>query len=108
MAVKLKMLKKVDILGCTYKVIWEKSHNGGSFSWGKSEIRIGIEAMHKDPLYTFSILSHEIMEATYAMMGARFDNGRISEDYLFNFNHQTFENAIQIHTQAISQFIDWK
>ena len=52
------------------------------------------------------ILSHEIMEIILSMMGARFSNGRTMDNYLFNFCHQTFENAIQVHTQTISKFIN--
>lgn len=102
------MIKEVEILSSTFKIIWDKKSDDGSFSWVNSEIKIGIKSISKDPLYTFQVISHEIMEIILVGMGARFMNGRTGENYLFNFEHQTFENAIQIHSQTISKFILWK
>lgn len=86
-------------------MIYDKHHNGGSFNMGKSEITIGINCIDKDPNWTLSIISHEIMEIILLTMGARFSNGRLENDYLFNFNHQTFENAIQLHSSILVKFI---
>lgn len=102
---QIKMISQVDLLASTFNIRWDKTHDGGSFNCSNSEIVIGIKSMKIDPLYTFQILSHEIMEIILVMMGARFANGRTGENYLFNFDHQTFENAIQIHAQAISKFL---
>jgi hypothetical protein len=102
---KINLIKSVEILSSKFTVIYEKDNNGGSFSWSDSTIRIGIKSFKKDPLYTFGIISHEIMEVILVGMGARFASARTGENYLFNFDHQTFENAIQIHMQAISKFI---
>lgn len=106
--VKIKKLKEIEIMSSKFKIFWDKDHDGGSFSWTDSEIRVGIKSYHKDPLYTLNILSHEIMELILCTMGGRYENGRINENYLFNFDHQTFEDAIKVHTQTISKFIEWK
>lgn len=102
---ELKRINKVEIMSFTFKVKWNKSHNGGRFDMSKSIIEIGYKDYDIDPLYTISVISHEVMEAIMCMMGARYESEREHCKYLFNFNHQTFENAIQIHTQVMSKFI---
>ena len=106
--VKIKMIKEVEILSSTFKIVWDKTNDAGSFNWSNSEIKIGIKSVSKDPSYTLQVISHEVMEIILVGMGGRFVNGRTEENYLFNFDHQTFENAMQIHTQTISKFIQWK
>ena len=105
---KLNFIKKIQILSFDLSVKWDKTHDGGSFDLENSEITIGIKNYHKDPSYTFSIISHEIMEMILACMNARYSSSRMDNNYLFNFGHQTFENAIQIHAGAISKFINQK
>lgn len=102
---KINLINEVKILSSNFTVIYEEDNDGGSFSWSDSTIRIGTKSFEKDPLYTFGVISHEIMEIILVGMGARFANGRTADNYLFNFDHQTFENAIQIHTQALSKII---
>jgi len=105
MTLHIKKLKKIEILSSNFDVIWDKTNDRGSFSWSKSTITVGCKSMHKDPLYTFSVLSHEIMEAILVGKGCRFESGRTGDNFLFNFSHQEFENAIQLHIQAITKFI---
>ncbi len=102
---KIKFLKQIEIFSVVYDIIWDKSHNGGSVSCYEGKIVVGTKDYHKDPVYTFGVLSHEILECIFIHMGARYDNPRIGNNYLFNFNHQTFENAIEIHTSLLSKFI---
>lgn len=102
---KIKKLKKIQILSADFYIEWNKTHDGGSFSWSNTKIEIGIKSIKKDPLYTFQIISHEVMEVILVAMGARFENGRTGENYLFNLDHQTFENAIQIHSAVILKFL---
>jgi hypothetical protein len=102
---KLNFIKTIDIMCSTFNVVWDKTTDAGSYSWMDSEIRIGIKHYKKDPLYTFAVINHEVMELILGIMGARFQNGRTSDNYLFNFDHQTFENAIQVHSQTIAKFI---
>lgn len=102
---EIKFIKSVEILSSNFRIVWDKKNDGGNFSWSKGEIVIGIKSVKTDPIYTFSIISHEVMEVILSGMGARFDSSRTGENFLFNFDHQTFENAIQIHTQTLSKFI---
>lgn len=98
------MINSVEIMASRFSVIWDKSSDGGSFSWADSLLTIGVKSYKKDPLYTMQILSHEVMEVILVSMGGRFSNSRTNDNYLFNFDHQTFETAIRIHTQVISKF----
>jgi len=102
---KLKFLKEITILSCRFGIIWDKQNDGGAFSISEGSIIIGIKCYKKDPGYTFNVLMHEISEAIHTMMGNRFDNGRISEDYLFNFGHQSFETHNELLAQTIIKFI---
>lgn len=105
MAIGINFIKKVDIMASSFAVIWDKTNDAGYFSWSDCEIKIGVKNYKKDPTYTFSVLSHEIMELLFVMMGVRFINNRTGDNYLFNFDHQTFENLIQIHTSIMIKFI---
>ena len=93
------------ILSSRFEVVYNKSSDGASFSWSEGRITIGVKSVNKDPTYTFSVISHEVMEVILVGMGARFASTRTGENYLFSFDHQTFENAIQIHAQVLTSFI---
>ncbi len=101
---QLNFIKEITILACKFEVVWDKDSDGGSFDVKNGVITIGVQSYKKDPVYTFSILSHELMECILTMMGARWYNPRDGH-LLFNFNHQTFENAIEIHSQSLVKFI---
>lgn len=103
--VKIRRIKKIMICSSEFKVIWSKKGNGGAFSFKECTITIGCRDYEKDPLYVMSVISHEIMEIIIEFLGGRFQNGRTDTNYLFNFDHQTFENAIQLHIQAMASFI---
>jgi len=103
--VKIKYIKEIEILSSNFKIVWDKTTDSGSFSWANAEIKIGIKSVSKDPLYTISIISHEVMEIILTGMGSRYSNTRTGENYLFSFCHQSFENAMQIHTQSIMKFL---
>lgn len=102
---KLKQIKEIEIMSSLFKIEYDKKDDGGKFSLGDAKITIGIKSIKTDPLYTFSVISHEVMEIICCQMGLRFDNIRTGYNFLFSFNHMEFETAIRIHAQAISKFI---
>lgn len=104
MNIQIKQIPQINILSSTFTLAWDKTSNGGYFSFSSGQIKIGIKDIKKDPIYVLSVISHEVMEIILVSMGARFDNERTGENYLFNFDHQTFENAIQIHTEIMQKF----
>lgn len=103
--VKIRFIHSFEMLGSTIRVTWDKNSGGGFFNWGESKMVIGLKNYKDDPMYTYSIISHEVMEMILVAMGGRYANGRTGENYLFNFDHQTFENAIQVHTQVMAKFL---
>jgi hypothetical protein len=102
----INKVKEITILANRFEIIYDETHNGGAFNFSAGTIEIGTKSLEKDPLYVISIISHEVMEAILECMGARYADPRISGNYLFSFNHQTFENAIQLHTEIMSKFYD--
>ena len=102
---KLNLIKQVSIFTYVFDIEYDKNSDGASFSFTNRIMKIGIKSIKKDPKYVLSIISHELMEAIFIQLGARYDNICIENNYLFSFNHQTFENAIQIHTELLTKFI---
>jgi hypothetical protein len=102
---KINQLKQITILSNTFDIVWNKTHNGGSFSFGSGVIEIGTQCLKKEPLYVYSIISHEVMEAIQVTMGTRFTNSREPDKYTFLQTHQEFENAIQLHTEIMVKFL---
>ena len=105
---KLKLIKEVTFLSSRFNMVYDKTSSGGSFSYATREIKIGTKNLKSDPAFVLSIISHEIMEAILVSMGARWDNTRVEEYYHFHFDHQTFEDMINVHTQVLIQFIQTK
>ena len=64
--IKIKLLKDVEILSSVYKITYDNKNNGGSFSCSKATINIGTSCIKNDPLYTLSVISHEIFELILA------------------------------------------
>lgn len=102
---RLKRPKELVILSHTFKITYNPKHSGGRFSFSEGIIEIGTKCIKREPLYTFGIISHEVMEVILVAMGCRYDNPRLENAYLFSFNHQSFENAIEIHADIMSKFI---
>ncbi len=102
---KIKFIKEVEIMALKFSIKWDKTHDGGCFNLSEGIIEIGFKDYKRDPLYTISILSHELMEIILQRLGARYINAREQGKYLFSFNHQTFETAIQIHTEVMMKFL---
>lgn len=101
---KIKQVKQIVILANKVDITWDKTHGGGSFNLAEGKMNIGIKHIQNDPMYVLSIISHEIMEAIFVLMGARILGARLENNYIFHFDHQTFENAIQLHTELMLKF----
>lgn len=103
--IKINFVKSIDILSNKFEITYPKDTDGGFFCCGSGVMRIGVKSYKKDPKYTLMIISHEVMEIILLLMGGRFSSSRTENNYLFNFDHQTFENAIQMHTDIMAKFI---
>lgn len=102
---KIRQIKEITIYANKIDITWDKTHGGGSFNLANGKMTIGIKHIKNDPVYVLSIISHEIMEAIFVLMGGRVEGSRLENNYLFHFDHQTFENAIQLHTELMLKFI---
>ena len=101
----LKLPKNIVILSNNFKITYNKNSNGGYFSWKDNILEIGTKDLNDNPIYVYSVISHEIMEVILVGLGGRFENNRTMNNYLFNFDHQTFENAMQLHSECMIKFI---
>ena len=103
----MKLPKTITICGRVYKIKEDKNLLGGKFFCGEQVIVIGTkDNPHQDEL--LNIILHEIIEAIlternlrYKLQYVEVENGH----YLFNFNHQDFENWIADLTCALKPFI---
>lgn len=102
---QLKFPKEITIGSVRFKVIKEKSHNGGSFCFGDGEIRIGVDCIEKDPGYTFMIICHEVAEIIHIILGTRYDDPSVKANYKFFQDHKDFENHTRLFAQTIQQFM---
>jgi hypothetical protein len=102
----IKKIEEITILASKFKIDYNPNHNQGVLNYPEGLIEIGIKCLETDPLFTINIISHEIMEGILIAMGARYEHTLVDNNYLFSFNHQTFENAIQLHTEIMSKFYD--
>lgn len=97
--------KKIEVLSYTFKVIQDKSHAGGSFSFSDSEIVIGTKCLHTDPSYTFNVICHELMEIIHVALSTRYDDNSVGGNYKFFQDHKEFENSINLFSILIQKFI---
>lgn len=97
--------EKIEILSYTFSVIQDKSHGGGSFSFGDNQIVIGTKNLLKDPSYTFNVICHEIMEIIHVISSTRYDDASVSGNYKFFQDHKEFENNINLFAKIIQNFI---
>ena len=59
---KLNLIPVIEILTLELSVIYDNSHNGGSFDLSQNTIVVGTKDIEDNSLYTFGIISHEVME----------------------------------------------
>lgn len=102
---KLKFPKEITILSNRFKMLYDKTTNGGSFNFADGEMIIGTKCLKDDPQHVFQVISHEVMESIYCVMGARYESAREHKHYLFSFDHMKFETANQIYCDTIINFI---
>jgi len=101
---KLKRIKTLKVNSYTFKVIWNKSHNGGSFKWvPESIIDIGIKDISEDTI--FMIICHELMEICTVEMNVRMQRPDCDTDYIFVYDHRQYDTMMMMFAGLLSQFI---
>jgi len=96
-----KAIKTITCASKRYKIIDDPGISGGEFHTGTKEIRLGRHRTVQDSMET---LLHEVLEVILVERGVRYALERTQAengDYLFNFNHDEFENIVKDLALAI-------
>lgn len=102
---QIKKLKKIEILGTPFKIIWDQDNNDAGFNYYEQSIRIGCDLMEKDPNYVFSLIMHEISELLHVILSTRYRDGNIEDNYKFFMDHKEFSNHNLLLSSYISKFL---
>ncbi len=102
---KLQQLSEVNICGYKFKIEWDKTHSGGSFSFSGRAIIIGTSRLKSNSEITFMILMHEVSEIIHLILNTRYDDPSVDGNYKFFLDHKEFENHNSILSNTILQFI---
>jgi len=100
----MKFPKFLVIGGVKWKIIFDRKTNGGEFYWGKHLIKIN--AKHSDER-KFNVLIHEVCETIMVNNMMRYQKTLAeiySNDYLFSFNHDSFEIFADELAGVLKQF----
>ncbi len=100
---KIKKIKKLKINSFNFTVIWDKTNNGGSFSYYTKEIKIGIK--NSDDSRIFEIIMHELMEIVAVDMNVRLERPDCDSDYIFVYDHRQYDTMMNILASLVSEFI---
>ena len=100
----MKFPKFLVIGGVKWKIIFDHKTRGGEFSWAKHLIKIS--AKYSDER-KFNVLIHEICETIMVNNMMRYQKTLAeiySNDYLFSFNHDSFEIFADELAGVLKQF----
>lgn len=101
---KIKRIKSLQINSFRFKIKWNKSHAGGSFSYDDRIIEIGTGDGEDETI--FMIICHELMEIVALEMNVRLKRPDCSSDYIFVYNHRQHETMMNLFAGLVSQFIE--
>lgn len=101
---KIKRRKSLEVNCYTFKIKWNKAHNGGFFSYGDHVIEIGIKGNRENQI--FMVLCHELMEIVAIEMNVRFGRPDCDTDFMFVYDHRQHETMMNMFSSYISQFLE--
>jgi hypothetical protein len=101
---KIKRIRKIKINCYEFKIKWDGTHGGGSFSYGSMEIEIGTKDRTEEEI--FMVVCHEIVEIVAVEMNVRFQRPDCDSDYIFVYDHRQHETMTSMLAGLLSQFID--
>jgi|SRR6187402_218684 len=103
---KLKYPKKITIGSTDFKIKYDKTNSGGSFTFDNPLITIGTyDLQHGNDIYVFMIMCHEIMEVINTMSCTRYHCPG-DTDFKFFMSHKEFRTNIELFATAIRNFIE--
>ena len=106
----LRKIRKIDILGRTYDVVWNKeaAAAGASFCINDEDlgnrITIGYFNMEDNKVAILALIMHEIKEIIQIMQGVRLATN-INTGYTFVSNHDQHELLCKLLAEAVAKFI---
>ena len=100
---KIKRIKSIKINSYEFAVIWDNSHNRGSFNYVTMKIIIGTKDLVENEI--FMILCHELQEICAEEMSVRFQRPDCSSDYLFVYDHRQHDTLVNMFSGLLSQFL---
>lgn len=100
---KIRRIRSLKVNSFDFKVTWDHTHNGGSFSWGDMTINIGVKDPTEEGL--LMIITHELMEIVACEMNVRFRRPDCDSDYIFVYDHRQHETMANMFAGLLSQFI---
>ena len=100
---KIRKIKKLKVNCYEFNIIWNKSHNGGSFSYRDNKVDIGIRDNSESEI--FMIICHELMEIVALEQNVRLNRPDCDSDYIFVYDHRQHESMMNLFSSLVSQFI---
>lgn len=100
---KIKRIKKLQVPSGTMVVRWDKKHSGGSVSFKKGVVEIGVNC--ENDAMIFDTVVHEVSEIAHLELYQRYDRPDCEGDYLFNFNHAGHAAHSGMVAGMLAQFI---
>jgi len=100
---KIKRIKKLKVNVTQFNVVWDKTHNGASFSYGKNLITIGVKSLSDSEIG--SRICHELLEICALEMHVRYDRSDCDGDYLFAYDHRQHTTMCDMFVSLFEQFI---
>ena len=99
----IKRIKKLKFHNYTFKVVWDKSHNGGEFSFADRLIGIGTKNRTDDEL--LMVICHELMEIAATECKVRYTRPDVYDDYIFNYDHRQHDTMMCLFSGMLKQFL---
>jgi hypothetical protein len=101
---RIKRIKRLKVNCYDFKIIWDKTHNGGSFSYKDLTITIGVKAPAEEEI--LMIICHEVMEIVAVEAHVRLERPDVHGDYVFVYDHRQHSSMMCMFSGLISQFIE--
>ena len=100
---KIKRLNKIQILNEEFKIKWDKSYEGGEFSFDDHTIGIGLQSVSE--IGIFNILIHEISEVIHIILNTRYTDYGTMRDFKFFQTHKEFQVHTEILASVLAKFV---
>ena len=98
---KIKRIKKIQLCGQTFNIVWDKDYDGAYFNFMTEKLLIGTRIQSR----IWSNIVHEVTEIVMAGMNVRFHRHDADGDWYFVYDHRQHTTACEMIADALEQFI---